>query len=287
MKAAWLVMTAPGHSGLWWFTFSFDGKQKCVRWDGRRARAAFLTGLLMVQGFSLCFILSNVSTVYMCFADKKRKMNWQTLSQTRQESTVWTKWKLDCFPGWSQHWCSKLSDHVMVLGADTQHWKEEESKADLREPGKLKEKWKAFIWEGTLAGDRLSGHFEREGTTALITVAEGHLLIGTIPKCFPIFQLGFTAASTPWNKNPLTSSQPLPTTCGWRWKSWTLSTTWKTTRSQAKLTFTNWRTTKPVGGFHNTTQRQRRAVCKLPYHERYFTSVARPVANKPLNESLP
>jgi hypothetical protein len=42
-----------------------------------KAWAGFLT-CLIVQGFSLCFILSNTSTVYMCFADKKRKMNWQT-----------------------------------------------------------------------------------------------------------------------------------------------------------------------------------------------------------------
>lgn len=48
----------------------------------------FLTGLLIVKGFSLCFILSNMSTVYMYFADKKREMNWQTLLQTRQESSV-------------------------------------------------------------------------------------------------------------------------------------------------------------------------------------------------------
>lgn len=41
--------------------------------------AAFLTGLLIVRGFFLCFILSNTSAVYMCSADKKRKMNWQTL----------------------------------------------------------------------------------------------------------------------------------------------------------------------------------------------------------------
>lgn len=101
-----------------------------------------LTGLLIVQGFSLCFILSHVSPVYMCFADKRRKMNWQTLFQTRQESTIWTTWKLDCFTGWSQHWCSKLSDHVIVLGSGTQHWKEKESKADLREHKKLKGKWK-------------------------------------------------------------------------------------------------------------------------------------------------
>lgn len=46
---------------------------------GAEAWAVFLTGLLIVRGFSLCFILSNTSRVYMCFADKKRKMNWQTL----------------------------------------------------------------------------------------------------------------------------------------------------------------------------------------------------------------
>ena len=138
-------------SVLCWFASSFDDKWKCVPWDESRAWPVFLTGLLIVQGFSLCFILSHVSTVYMCFADKRRKMNWQTLFQTRQESIVWTKWKLDCFTGWSQHWCSKLSDHVIILGSGIQHWKEEESKADLREPEKLKEKWKAFIWESKLS----------------------------------------------------------------------------------------------------------------------------------------
>lgn len=135
-----------------------DGKRQCVLLYKSRAWVVFLTGPLIVQGFSLCVISSNVSTVYMCFADKKRKMNWQTLSQTRQESSVWTKWKSDCFTGWSQHWCSKLSEHVIVLRSGTQCWKEEESKADLREYRKLKEKWKAFIWKSKLSGYGLFGH---------------------------------------------------------------------------------------------------------------------------------
>lgn len=136
---------------IWWQT------KECAL--GRsRAQAVFLTPFLTVRGLSLRFILSNVSTEYMCFADKKRKMNWQTLSQTRQEGAVWTKWRLDVFAGWAQQWRSKLSDHIIVLGSGTQHWKEEESNADLRDGGKLKEKWKAFIWESTLASYRLSGH---------------------------------------------------------------------------------------------------------------------------------
>lgn len=136
---------------IWWQT-------KDRLWDESRAWTVFLTRLLVVQGFSLCFILSNGSTAYMYFADKKRKMNWQTLSPKRQESTLWTKWKLDCFTGWSQHWCSKLSDHIIVLGSGIQHGKEEESKADLRDGRKLKEKWNAFIWGSKLASYGLSGH---------------------------------------------------------------------------------------------------------------------------------
>jgi len=45
----------------------------------------------------------------MGFADKSRKINWQSLPQTRQGSSVWTLLKLDCFNSWSQNWCSKLS----------------------------------------------------------------------------------------------------------------------------------------------------------------------------------
>lgn len=127
-------------------------------WDESRDWAVFLICLLTVRGFSLCSILSNVNTANVCFADKKRKMNWQTLSQTRQESIVWTKWKLDCFADWSQDRCSKLSDHGIVLSLDAQHCKEEESKAKLRDDGKLKKIWRAFIWDSKLASYRLSGH---------------------------------------------------------------------------------------------------------------------------------
>lgn len=146
----------------------------------------------------------------MCFADKKRKMNWQTLSQTRRESTVWTKWKLDCFADWSQDRCSKLSDHVIVLSSGTQHCKEEESKADLRDGGKLKEKWRAFIWDSKLASYGLSGHRQREGTIELITATAGHLLIGIITKWFPIFRaVSHSCKHTHWSKNSVKGSQPL------------------------------------------------------------------------------
>ena len=42
-----------------------------------------------------------------------------------------------------------------------------------------------------------------------------------------------------------------------------------------------------AGGFRNTTQSQRGSAGKLPYHKRYFTTVTRLVAEKPLSESLP
>ena len=68
------------------FAFPFDGKEKSML--GNDSRAWAVNSPADFQGFSLCFILSNMSTAYMCFADKKRKMNLLTLSQTRQESTV-------------------------------------------------------------------------------------------------------------------------------------------------------------------------------------------------------
>lgn len=178
-------------------------------WAESRSWAVFLICLLTVRGFSQCLVLSNVSKAYMCFADKKRKMNWQTLSQTRQESTVWTKWKLDCFADWSQDRCSKLSGPGIVLNSGTQPCKEEEGRADLRDGGKLKEKRRAFIWDSKLAGYGLSGHRWREGTIELITATAGPLLIGTITQWFPISRaVSHSCKHTGWSENSLRSRRP-------------------------------------------------------------------------------
>lgn len=173
-----------------------------------------LTRLLIVQGFSLCFMLSNMCTAYMCFADKKRKMNLQTLSQARQESTVWTKWKLDCFIGWSQHWCPKISDHIIVLSSGTQQWKEEESKADLQGGGKLKEKWRAFFWGSKLtifwSALKERNHWINYSLCWTLANRNHHKTISYFS------ELWFTVSSTHQTKNSLKNSQPFIITCGWK-----------------------------------------------------------------------